>query len=122
MARILVIDDNQDLRDLMQVILEQAGYAVELAEDGQAGLAAQRARPADLVITDIFMPNQDGIETVAQFRKEFPELKLIVMSGDGKLVKHSAHFLTAREMGAHGVLSKPFDEDELLRVIKDVLK
>src|SRR5258706_5489459 len=113
MVRILVIDDNQDLRDLMKLILEQAGYVVELAEDGQAGLEAQRARPADVVITDIFMPNQDGIETIAQFRKDFPNLKLIVMSGDGKLVKHAAHFLTAREMGAHGVLSKPFDEDEL---------
>lgn len=122
MARILVIDDNQDLRDLMKVLLEQAGYEVELAEDGQAGLAAQRAQTADVVITDIFMPNQDGIETIAQFREEFPAIKLIVMSGDGKLVKHSPHFLTAREMGAHGVLSKPFDEDELLRVIRDVLR
>jgi CheY-like chemotaxis protein len=122
MKRILVIDDNDDLRELMKVILEPAGYAVDLAQDGQAGLAVQRARPADLVITDIFMPNQDGIETVAQFRKEFPGLKVVVMSGDGKLVKHSAHFLTARELGAHGALSKPFDEDELLRVIGDVLK
>ena len=122
MARILVIDDNDDLRELMKVILEQSGYEVELAEDGQAGLAVQRARPADIVITDIFMPNQDGIETIAQFRRDFPQLKLIVMSGDAKLVKDSAHFLTAREMGAHGVLSKPFDEDELLRVIRDVLK
>jgi CheY-like chemotaxis protein len=122
MTRILVIDDNKDLRELMQVILEQAGYAVELAEDGQAGRVAQRARPADVVITDIFMPNQDGLETIEQFRKDYPDLKLIVMSGDGKLVKQSTHFLTAREMGAHGVLSKPFDEDELLRVIRDVLK
>jgi CheY-like chemotaxis protein len=120
MTRILVIDDNKDLRELMRVLLEQAGYAVELAEDGQDGFAAQRARPADIVITDIFMPNQDGIETVAQFRKEYPELKLVVMSGDSKLGKQSAHFLTARVMGAHAVLSKPFDEDELLRVVRDL--
>ncbi len=73
-------------------------YALDLAEDGQAGLAVQRAQPADLIITDIFM------------------------SGDSKLVKHSAHFLTAREMGVHGALAKPFDEDELLRVIRDALK
>ena len=122
MARIIVIDDNDDLRELMCLILQQGGHDVEGAADGQVGLAAQRARPAEVVITDIFMPNQDGIETIALFRKEFPGLKLIVMSGDAKLVHDSAYFMTARELGVNGVLPKPFDEDELLKVIGDVLR
>ena len=121
MQRILVIDDNQDLRDLMCIILGQAGYEVECVADGQQGLAAQRAKPADVVITDIFMPNQDGIETIALFRKEFPELKIVVMSGDAKLVNDSAYFMTARELGVDAALPKPFDEEQLLRVIRGVL-
>ena len=72
MVRVLVIDDNQDVRDLIQFILEGAGYSVELAPDGEAGLRSQRARPADVVITDIFMPNQDGLETIARLREEYP--------------------------------------------------
>jgi CheY-like chemotaxis protein len=105
----------------MCLILSQEGYEVEGAADGQKGLAAQRARPADVVITDIFMPNQDGIETIAMFRKEFPALKIIVMSGDAKLAKDSAYFMTAREIGVNGVLSKPFDEDQLLQAISKAL-
>jgi CheY-like chemotaxis protein len=121
MTRVLVIDDNKDLRELIGITLEANGYAVDLACDGQEGLQAQRARPADVVITDIFMPNQDGIETIAQFRKEYPGLKLIAMSGDAKLVKHSAHLLAVSEMGTHGVLPKPFDEEDLLRAIREAL-
>ena len=122
MARVLVIEDNRDLRDLMQVILEQAGYDVELAADGMIGMKVQRERPADLVVTDIFMPNQDGIETIAQFRQSYPDLKVIVMSGDGKLAGRSAHLLTARELGVRALLPKPFDEDQLLSTIRGALR
>jgi DNA-binding NtrC family response regulator len=121
MARVLVIEDNRDLRDLMQVILEHAGYDVELAADGQIGMKAQRERPADIVVTDIFMPNQDGIETIAKFREEYPGLKVIVMSGDGKLASRYAHLAAARELGVRAMLPKPFDEDELLNTIRGAL-
>jgi len=70
MVHVLVIEDNEDLREIMQVVLEGAGYSVALAVDGEAGLIAQRARPAKVVITDMFMPNQDGLETIAQLRRE----------------------------------------------------
>jgi DNA-binding response OmpR family regulator len=121
MARVLVIEDNRDLRELMQVILQHAGYDVELASDGQIGMKVQRERPADLVVTDIFMPNQDGIETIAKFREEYPDLKVIVMSGDGKLANRYAHLATARELGVRALLPKPFDEDELLSTIRGAL-
>lgn len=121
MLRILVIDDNQDMRELMQVILQGAGYAVELAADGEAGLRAQRLRPADLVITDIFMPNQDGIETIARLRDEYPGVKVVAISGGGSMRKSGDYLFTAREIGAHVVLPKPFDPDQLLRSILEVL-
>ena len=73
MSRVFVIDDNPDIRELIGFILKDAGYSVELAEDGEAGLRSQRAQTFDIVITDIFMPNQDGIETITRLRKEFPQ-------------------------------------------------
>jgi CheY-like chemotaxis protein len=121
MFRILVIDDNEDMRDLMRVILEGAGYAVEVAPDGEAGLRLQRERAADAVITDIFMPNRDGLETIARLREEHPQVKVVAMSGGGARVKGDGYLSTAREIGAHVVLAKPFDQDELLRVVRDIL-
>ena len=122
MFRVLVIDDNQDMRELMQVVLEGAGYAVDLAGDGDEGFAAQRARPVDLVITDIFMPNQDGIETIARLRTEYPALKVIAVSGGGSLLQPRGYLITARELGAHAVLEKPFDPDDLLRTVCELLQ
>lgn len=121
MAHVLVIDDNQDVRDLIQFILEGAGYSVELAPDGAAGLRSQRARPADVVITDIFMPNQDGLETIARLREEYPAVRVVAMSGGGGSgIKGGGCLSTAREVGAHAVLPKPFDLDQLLRAVGDV--
>lgn len=121
MVRILVIDDNREVAELMRGLLEEAGYAVDLAADGELGLLLQRARPADVVITDIFMPNQDGIETVAQLRGEFPDTKVIAMSGGGARVKGRTYLATAAEIGAHAVLAKPFDGERLLEVVREVL-
>jgi CheY-like chemotaxis protein len=121
MRRILVIDDSQDTRELMQLLLEHAGYTVEVAPDGAAGLRAQLARPADLVITDIFMPKQDGLETIAELRRRHPDLKVIAISGGGEVVKNPGYLLTARELGAHAVLAKPFDVQALLSAVRELL-
>ena len=120
MFRVLVIDDNPDMRGVIGVILEGAGYSVELAADGEAGLRSQRARPFDIVITDIFMPNRDGIETIALMRKEYPALKLVAISGGGPRTKGDGYLFTAREIGAHAVLTKPFDQEQLLEVIRSL--
>jgi CheY-like chemotaxis protein len=122
MHRVLVIDDNQDMRDLMQVILVGAGYEVDVAPDGMAGLARLRAQPSDVVITDIFMPNQDGIETITHVRRDYPQIKVVAVSGGGKLVRGKGYLLTAQEIGAHAVLPKPFDQDELLEALHRLLQ
>jgi CheY-like chemotaxis protein len=121
MVRVLVIDDNPEVRELMRAVLEEAGYAVDLAADGALGLVLQRARPAEVVITDIFMPNQDGIETVATLRGEFPNAKVIAISGGGTRVKGRSYLATAAEIGAHAVLAKPFDSEALLDTVREVL-
>ena len=121
--RILVIDDNADIRELLQIVLGQAGYAVVLAGDGSEGLDLQRSTPCDVAITDIFMPHQDGIETIDQLRKEFPGTKIIAMSGGGRVVTGQTgvdYLGTAREFGASRLLRKPFDIEALLEVVREV--
>lgn len=121
MPRILVIDDNRDMRDLLRAVLEGDGYAVEVAVDGEEGLRAQSARPADVVITDIFMPNRDGLETIARLRAEYPHVKVLVISGGGDVVRGANYLSTAREIGAHAVLPKPFELPALLATVRGLV-
>jgi two-component system chemotaxis response regulator CheY len=121
MKRILVIEDNEDIRTFMQVALEGAGFSVTLAQDGAEGLDRQREAPADVVITDIFMPDKDGIETIFELRQEFPQLKIIAVSGGGDFPKKLDYLSTAIQFGAVKSLSKPFDSHELLEAVNKVL-
>jgi DNA-binding response OmpR family regulator len=121
-ARVLVIDDNRDMRDLLRVVLEREGYAVDVAADGEEGLRLQSDRPSDVVITDIFMPNRDGLETVGQLRAQHPRVKVLVISGGGDVVRGTTYLSTAREIGAHAVLRKPFDLPALLDTVRGLFR
>lgn len=121
MTRIIVIDDEEDLRALLQQALERAGYDVVLAANGAAGLALHRAHSADLVITDIFMPDKEGIETIRELKQEFPKLRIIAMSGRGNLGKLD-YLSMASELGALSVLQKPFDAKTLLESVQEALR
>jgi DNA-binding response OmpR family regulator len=81
MASILIIDDTDVIRDLLQTSLERAGYAVRVAKDGHEGLREFRKASADLVITDIYMPDCDGIEVIRGLRRLSPEVKILAISG-----------------------------------------
>jgi CheY-like chemotaxis protein len=118
MAFILIIDDDPDTRDLMKNTLEGAGHQVFLASDGQEGVQQYRARRADLVITDLFMPNQDGLETIKQMKMEFPDSAIIAMSGRPS---GATMLAVAKRLGATSVLQKPFLPDELLKLVEQTL-
>ena len=122
-ALILVVDDHADIRAMLQLVLEQAGYEVLTAESGVQALALQRRRAAQVVITDLFMPEQDGAETIDLLRREFPATRIVAMSGGGRVVgRGGVDYLTAaRNIGAHATLRKPFDAEELLQVVQDLL-
>ena len=120
MARILVIDDDDAVRSAVRRILEPLGHVVEEADDGAAGLALLGDGGADLVITDIFMPGQDGIVTVQRIRKEFPSVKMIAMSGGDSTGRIDLR-RDAMLLGAAASLRKPFEREELLRVVEGVL-
>jgi DNA-binding response OmpR family regulator len=117
MSRILVIDDDIDLRLTMQEMLQAEGYEVSVAADGAQGIALQRKQPASLLITDIFMPNKEGIETIRDFRAEFPDVPIIAMSGGGRLKRRASTLFAAKEIGAAVILRKPFEMSDLLRSV-----
>ena len=120
-ARILVIDDNPDIRDTLRWLLEGEGYVVSVAANGAEGLRLQQDEPADIVVTDIFMPEQDGIETLWKFREEFPNVPIIVMSGGGA-ARGTDYLSLARELGAERTLRKPLDPQELINVVDQITR
>ncbi len=119
MARILVIDDDPDMRALLDEMLRAGGHEVVLAGDGRDGVAKYRANRADLVITDLCMPNQEGLETIVELRRDFPGVVIIAMSG-----KTFARTMLsiARRLGAVEDLMKPFQPAELLAAVARALK
>jgi CheY-like chemotaxis protein len=120
MASILVIDDDNDLRTVICAILEGVGYQVEEAGDGREGLVQYRSKPSDLVLTDLIMPGQEGMETILELRKEFPDVRIIAMSGGGR--SEPGSFLGfANKLGAAETLEKPFSRELLLETIEKVL-
>ena len=121
-SRILVVDDHQDFRSFMEATLKSAGYEVCTAAEGEAALALQRGRPADLLITDIFMPGKEGFETITHFREEFPATKIIVMSA-GILPGLQHDFLASAGLLRVGAtLRKPFTAEQLLATVREVLQ
>jgi len=120
-TRLLVADDDADTRHSMKLLLERAGYEVELAENGTQALQQQRERPADVLITDIFMPETDGLETIQRFRREFPQVRIIAMSGGGVHVKGEKYLATAGIAGADAILRKPFQTKHLLETLRSLV-
>ena len=121
MERILIIDDEAPIRSMIRLILERAGYAVAEASDGVEGIRCFREAPADLIITDLIMPNKDGIGMIIELKKEFPTVRIIAMSGGG-LNRPEGYLRGAQKLGAAYTLSKPINRNELLRAVKDTLK
>jgi len=121
MERILIIDDEAQIRSMIRLILERGGYSVSEAPDGVEGIRHFREKPADLVITDLIMPNKDGIGLIIELKKEFPAVKIIAISGGG-LNRPEGYLRGAQKLGAAYTLSKPINRQELLRAVKDTLK
>ena len=118
MARILIVDDEAGIRTILEHALAGAGYEVVAAETGREGIQKHQATPVDLIIVDVFMPDQDGLETITLLRQYSPNLPIIAMSGKDP----SGAFLTiARQLGAARVLDKPFDADTLLKMVQELL-
>ena len=120
MARILVIDDEELVRFSLRTALETEGYDVIEAENGKAAARPLDEYQFDLVITDIVMPEKEGIETIIDLKQTYPNLKIIAITGGG--INYYRDYLESASLfGADDVLQKPFPDEELLRSVKDCL-
>ncbi|HSI09645.1 MAG: response regulator [Rariglobus sp.] len=120
MSCILLVDDHAEFLAVQKEILEDAGHTVVTASDGHRALVAVKAGGIDLVITDIIMPRKEGIETIVELRTNYPLLKVIAMSGGGR-VGALSYLEVAEKLGALHTLEKPFNAATLLAAVKMVL-
>jgi CheY-like chemotaxis protein len=117
---ILVIEDEEDIRQLICDILEDDGYTTVQASNGNEGLQLLRKTPEfQIVITDLLMPEKEGIETIGELRKDFPWIKIVAISGGGIFIPEN-YLNRAKAMGADATLCKPFGSGELLSIIEDL--
>lgn len=126
MTEILVIDDEPAIRKALKRVLERAGYSVRTAVDGADGLDKLKTRAADIVITDIIMPNLHGVDTIKTIVQDFPNTRIIAISGGGNFspatyqphaIKTEAYLASAEIAGAHAVLTKPFRTEDVIQAI-----
>ena len=120
MALILVIDDEEGMRALLRGLLEKEGHKVLEAPDGMAGIRLYQENRPDLVITDIFMPEKEGTQTILELRKNNPNVKIIAISG-GELAARIDVLGTAKIFGALRVLAKPFRLEDMRQAVKELL-
>jgi CheY-like chemotaxis protein len=107
---------------LIREILEQAVYHVTEARDGKEALQQYRPAPADLVIMDILMPDQDGLETTVSLRREFPNVKIIAITGGSDMIGILNFLDVAKMLGVHSTLQKPFEMKTLLETVRAELQ
>jgi DNA-binding response OmpR family regulator len=121
MSRILVIDDDIQMRQMLKQTLERAGYEVIDAQDGNEGIRLFHESPTDLVITDLIMPGKDGMETTIELKRDFPDVKIIAISGGSRAMDPRDYLHYATGVGVMKTFTKPFDPKELLEAIHELL-
>lgn len=117
--RILVIDDDDQIRELIREVLERGGHTVFEADNGDTGIKLVCEETVDVVVTDIIMPDKDGLETITELRKSHPEIRIVAISGGGRKVNRD-YLPTAQAFGADRVLYKPFRPQEVVQAVIEV--
>ena len=119
-VRVLVADDNAEMREVLRLILEREGYEVDEAPNGEMALQLFREKPADVVVTDILMPEKDGIQTIMELWRDYPHVKVIAISGSGG-PETETNLQYARLFGAMKTFPKPVSRNELIGAIEELL-
>ena len=119
MARILVIDDAATVRELLDQMLRLSGHDVLVAANGKEGIDQLRRHPVELVITDLFMPEKEGLETIRELRRDFPSIPIIAMSGEPGMPSLLG---IAKRFGALRTVEKPFDRTEMMTAVEEALR
>lgn len=119
--KILILDDNPDMLQSLELILRHEGFETATALSGRDALALQGKAPADVLITDILMPDVDGMEVIDEFRNRWPHVRIIAISGGGERVRGD-YLSVATQIGADVTLKKPVDPEKLLQLLADFEK
>jgi DNA-binding response OmpR family regulator len=117
---VLVVDDEADLRDIVSRVLIDAGHRVTCAANGQEASRALSQQDFDVILTDVIMPEKDGMQVIVEARRTRPTMRIVAMSGGGH-VGREQYLKMAKSLGAHAVLEKPFNGDELVAAITAVM-
>ena len=117
---ILIIDDDEQMRLLLQRLLVDNGYQVRCAANGHEGTKMVREELPDLIITDILMPEKDGLATIIEVKKEFPQVKMVAISGGGRL-EAQGYLDLAQKFGVHKIFTKPFKMNDLLETVSKLV-
>lgn len=120
MSKILVLDDEPSILLMIKKMLEKEGYSVEMATNGREGMELFEKNKPDLLITDIIMPEKEGLETIFELRRRYPELKIIAISGGGS-VGPEGYLPSAKIFGANLVMPKPLVMKEFLQAVRLLL-
>jgi CheY-like chemotaxis protein len=121
MANILVIEDHDEIRHLVKEMLTRVGHNVKEAPNGAVALQMLDENPADLIITDIFMPEKEGVETIREVKKRFPGIRILAMSGGVGVMDSSYALRLAKGLGADRTLPKPITRSQLLAEVDSLL-
>ncbi len=117
---ILIVDDEEQMRLALRRMLEREGYSVREAENGDKAIRIHREKQADLIITDIIMPDKEGLGTIVEIKNEFPNTKIFAMSGGGKNAPEQ-YLRMATGLGVDRVFIKPFNREKILSAVAEVL-
>lgn len=121
MSRILVIDDDDQMRSMLKQTLERAGHEVIDASNGEEGIRLLHESSAEMVITDLIMPEKDGMETIIELKREYPDIKIIAISGGSRAMDPRDYLHYATQAGVMKTFTKPFDSQEILEAIHELV-
>ena len=120
MSSVLIIEDDEFVMNMLKQTFERSGYDVSTASNGRIGLQLYQCKPFDVVITDLIMPDMEGIETISNLRKNDPEVRVIAISGGGRNSPEDYLHL-AKKLGAARTFPKPVDRNQLLAAVEDLI-
>jgi len=120
MGKILIIDDEPYILLMLKKMLEKSGHEVDLATNGREGIELFEKEPADMIITDIIMPDKEGLEIILEMKNTYPDLKIIAISGGGR-VSPESYLECARHFGATRVFQKPFSRKEIVSAVNELM-
>ena len=120
MTGVLIVEDDKELREMLKMSLQRRGFAVQEAENGKEAISHFKPSLTDLVVTDLIMPEEDGLKVVIKLRELKPAIKIIAISGGGK-VGPGSYLNLAKALGADAIYSKPFSIKDLIVKIEQLL-